>query len=106
MKKMKTLALLLLCSLFCYSASAKDFVLKNDKVELAINKRGELVTLKNITTGHNYASGGYMWRMYYDTRAEQEIEVVGGDSKPQVVCSLIALCAIHGLRQRNAALAP
>ena len=86
MKKMKTLALLLLCSLFCYSASAKDFVLKNDKVEIAINKRGELVTLKNITTGHNYASGGYMWRMYYDTRAEQEIEVVGADSKPQVVC--------------------
>lgn len=86
MKKIKTLALLLLCSLFCYSASAKDFVLKNDKVEVAISAKGELVTLKNLTTGHNYASGGYLWRMYYDTRAEQEIEVIGGDSKPKVEC--------------------
>ena len=53
--------------------SAKEYSLKNDKVEVVIGKKGELVSLKNLATGHDYASGGYLWRMYYDTKAEQEI---------------------------------
>lgn len=86
MKKLKLLMTVLMCSIACCSTSAKNFVLRNDKVEVAISTKGELVTLKNLSTGHNYASGGYLWRLYYDTKVEQEIEVLGGDSKPQVVC--------------------
>ena len=70
----------------CLSASAKTFTLQNDKVKVVVGKSGELVELRNLASGHNYASGGYLWRMYYDTKAEQEIEVVGGDTKPRVEC--------------------
>ena len=66
--------------------SAKEYSLKNDKVEVVIGKKGELVSLKNLATGHDYASGGYLWRMYYDTKAEQEIEIQGGDQIPKVLC--------------------
>lgn len=66
------------------SASAKSAVLRNDKVEVVVDKKGNLVALTNLSTGHNYASGGYLWRMYYDTHDEQEIEIIGGENKPQV----------------------
>ena len=70
----------------CGIAAAKTFTLQNDKVKVVVGKGGELVELRNLTTGHNYASGGYLWRMYYDTHDEQEIEIIGGDTKPQVEC--------------------
>ena len=67
-------------------ANAKNFELRNDKVKVVVGKGGELVELVNLTTGHNYASGGYLWRMYYDTHDEQEIEIIGGEQSPKVKC--------------------
>ena len=55
-------------------------MLKNDLVEVSVDAEGNLVSLKNLTTGHNYATGGYLWRMYYDTHGEREIEILGSDS--------------------------
>ena len=81
---MKRLLLILICSVCCFSISAKSFVLQNDKVKVAIGKKGELIELRNLATGHNYASGGYLWRLYYDTHEEQEIEVIGGEQTPKV----------------------
>ena len=75
---------LLFFAFACGVASAKSFELRNDKVKVVVSKGGELVELVNLTTGHNYASGGYLWRMYYDTHDEQEIEVIGNENKPQV----------------------
>ena len=94
MKNLRISLLLLLCCIVCMTAEAKDFVLKNDKVQVAIDKHGSLVELRNLSTGHNYASGGYLWRMYYDTRDEQEIEVIGGEQSPKVSCDgkQILLC--------------
>ena len=86
MKTLQRFVLALLCSVVWCSASAKLAVLRNDKVEVAIDKKGYLVTLKNLTTGQNYASGGYLWRIYYDTREEQEIEIVGGEQSPKIQC--------------------
>ena len=83
---MKRLLLILICSVCCFSINAKSFTLQNDKVKVVVGKGGELVELRNLTTGHNYASGGYLWRLYYDTHEEQEIEIIGGDSKPQIEC--------------------
>ena len=77
---------LMLCAVTCGVASAKNFELRNDKVKIVVGKGGELVELVNLTTGHNYASGGYLWRMYYDTHDEQEIEVIGGEQSPKVKC--------------------
>ena len=86
MKTLQRVVLALVCSVVWCSASAKLAVLRNDKVEVAIDKKGSLVTLKNLTTGQNYASGGYLWRIYYDTREEQEIEIVGGEQSPKIKC--------------------
>lgn len=85
MKKLRLFVLLIMCGAFWYSADAKNYLLKNDKVEVAISAKGELVTLKNLASGHNYASGGYLWRMYYDTHDEQEIEIIGGEQTPKVI---------------------
>ena len=86
MKTLQKIVIAFLCCAVWSSASAKLAVLRNDKVEVSVDKKGNLVTLTNLTTGHNYASGGYLWRMYYDTRAEQEIEIIAGDQSPKVSC--------------------
>ena len=83
MKNIRTILTMLVCLGLTLSAEAKNFVLKNDKVQLSVSKKGELVELRNLTTGHNYASGGYLWRMYYDTHDEQEIEIIGGEQSPK-----------------------
>ena len=36
--------------------SDKPFVLKNDKIEVAIDNAGRLVSLKNVKTGTEYAA--------------------------------------------------
>ncbi len=83
MKNLKFLLFLFL--ILCFSVvNAATYSLKNDKVEVVINKQGCLVSLKNLTTNHDYASGGYLWRLYYDTHSEQEIEVTAGEQSPKV----------------------
>ena len=83
---LKRIVALLLCGVVCFAAGAKNFELRNDKVKVVVGKGGELVELVNLTSGHNYASGGYLWRMYYDTHDEQEIEIIGGEQSPKVKC--------------------
>ena len=84
MRTIRTLIALLACLAICIAAEAKSHTLKNDKVQVTIDKHGSLVELRNLLTGHNYASGGYLWRMYYDTHDEQEIEVIGGEQSPVI----------------------
>ena len=98
MKKNLNFMLLLCWSVACFTAcstndintvgsdAAGEFALRNELVEVSVNKAGELVTLKNLSTGHNYATGGYLWRMYYDTHGEREIEILGGEQQPNVTC--------------------
>ena len=98
MKKNLNFMLLLWCSVVCFTACSTndintvgsdavgEFALRNELVEVSVNKAGELVTLKNLSTGHNYASGNYLWRMYYDTHGEREIEVLGSGQQPDVTC--------------------
>ena len=97
MKKPILLTILLWCSLvWLYACSSTpsvnestisgEFMLKNNLVEVSIDAEGNLVSLKNLTTGHNYATGGYLWRMYYDTHGEREIEILGSGQHPNVTC--------------------
>ena len=86
MAKLKIFVTLLLCSVALQSVVAKNVTLKSDKVSVEIDRKGNLVELRNLVTGHNYASGGYLWRMYYDTHDEQEIEIIGGEQSPKVQC--------------------
>ena len=43
MKSIRTILALLACAVICFSAEAKNYVLKSDKVQLSISKKGELV---------------------------------------------------------------
>ena len=85
MKTLKFLAALLLLCVIWQGAEARTLhTLRNDSVEIAIDKDGNIVTFKNLSTGHNYASGGYMWRMFYDTHAEREIQIMPDMQKAKV----------------------
>ena len=66
------------------SVLAGNYRLSNDKIAIEIDENGSLVGLTNVKTGHNYAKGGYLWRMYFDTKQEKEIQIFGGEQKPQI----------------------
>ncbi|MBR1962953.1 MAG: hypothetical protein IKA26_08410, partial [Alistipes sp.] len=60
--------------------------LANEKMSVAVGKDGKLYSLKNEITNHEYAStaGDYLWRIYYDTHAEEEIQVLGEGQNVEV----------------------
>ncbi|MBM3858731.1 MAG: hypothetical protein FJ395_03670 [Verrucomicrobia bacterium] len=61
------------------------YTLKNHQVEVAIDAKGNLVALKNVLTGHDYAGGQPLWRLYFDRKdGEQEIEVRGAENTPKI----------------------
>lgn len=85
MRKIFTFVLSLICCTFWFAAEAKTAVsLRNDKVAVAVDKEGNLTELRNLSTGHNYASGGYLWRMFYDSHDEREIQIVPWQQKARV----------------------
>ena len=45
--------------------------IRDAKTEVAIDPRGNLVTLKNLETGQNFAGGEALWRLYYDQKDGQ-----------------------------------
>ena len=58
--------------------------LENDIITVALGRDGSLVSLRNVRTGHDYASGGQLWRLYYDSPSEKEIQICGSDQNPSV----------------------
>ena len=67
------------------SAWAQTYVLKGDGVEVAVDARGNLTSLKNTRTGHDYAAGRPLWRLYFDRKdGEKEIPVAGAENVPRV----------------------
>ena len=60
------------------------YCLSNGKIRVAIDGDGSLSELCNLETGHNYASGGLLWRLYYDCPSEKEIEVSAEDQTPDI----------------------
>lgn len=67
-----------------FSAMASSYSLKNGNIELTIAKDGTLQSLKNVKTGQEYASGGYLWRLYYDAPYEKEIQILASEQKPAI----------------------
>ena len=68
----------------CGIARAQDYSLSNGRIGVTIGSDGSLVSLRNELTGQEYASGAYLWRMYYDSPSEKEIQVLGSDCVPDV----------------------
>ena len=68
------------CAPLCEGA----VVLENENMSVAIAPDGSLVSLRNANTGHDYAGGDLLWRLYYDAPYEKEIQILGSEQKPVV----------------------
>ena len=63
-RTLKTIAVMVL-SVMSLAAHAQDsYILKDAQTEVHVGEDGTLMTLKNVKTGHNYASGAGLWRVF------------------------------------------
>ena len=61
------------------------FVLSDENTEVKIGEDGQLLTLLNKKTGHNYASGAGLWRMFYNNTDEKEMQIDGSENHPALM---------------------
>lgn len=61
-----------------------EYTLKNQQIEVSIDETGKLTRLKNLSTGHNYAAGKPIWRLYFDNLRRKDNEVGAKDNTPSV----------------------
>ena len=63
----------------------ETFSVSDGKTEAAVDAKGNLVTLKNLATGRNFAGGEALWRLYYDKKDGQlENQLTSGDCSAKV----------------------
>ena len=78
------------------SSVPEDRALYDDICRFVLGNRGELPRTevevdadgrlrKLALNGRNYAGGQALWRLYYNTPEQKEIEVSGADEKPRVI---------------------
>ena len=75
--------LFLLLAAACKPA-AEQTAAAQDVVCIDVNEEGSLVVLSMGEDGYNYAGGGSLWRMYYNTPEQKEIELTATDGTPEV----------------------
>ena len=74
-----------LAALFCaLDAAATSYSLSNDKLSITIDQDGRVTSLRNNVTGTDYAGGGALWRLYFDTHEQKEVQVSGANHKPSI----------------------
>ena len=81
---MRKFLTLVLSVLVCVGASARTYSLTNDRLSVCVGEEGSLLSLKDAVTGQDYASGGYLWRLYYDSPQEKEIQIAGDGQAPEI----------------------
>lgn len=84
-----TVLIILSCLLgHAFNLAASDassiYTLQGKDIIVSVSDKGELVSLKNLQTGVDYASGGYMWRLFYNSKDRNEIQIVGEGQKALV----------------------
>jgi len=82
--QIKRFAGILLLTALSIQAISQDYTLKNNKIEVSVDNRGNLTALKNLQTGTNYASGKPIWRLYFDTKEEKGNEVLTKENTPAI----------------------
>ena len=55
-----------------------------DGICIDVDENGSLTVLSMGEDGYNYAGGGSLWRMYYNTPEQKEIELTAADGTPEV----------------------
>ena len=62
-----------------------EAVIEKEGIRLAVNSLdGTLQFLSDKADGHNYAGGSPLWRLYYNTPEQKEIEITASDGNPEV----------------------
>ena len=61
-----------------------EALLQDGRVQVAIGPDGSLQSLKNLETGIDYAGGAGLWRLYYNTLDQKEIQVTAAEQQPVV----------------------
>ncbi len=64
--------------------TAEGLTLSNENITVVIAEDGSLASLKNNETGKEYASGEYLWRMYYDAPHQKELQITGAGQNAAV----------------------
>ena len=60
------------------------YILSDGMVEVKVGEDGSLLVLRNAETGHNYATGKGLWRMFYNTHEEKEMQIDGSENTPTI----------------------
>lgn len=82
------LALYLCCHLPVLRAqSVKSYTISNAQVKCTVDEYGNLLELKNNHLNHNFSAGLPFWRLYYDTKSQQEIQVSSVENKPRILAT-------------------
>jgi len=79
MKRTSLVTLLVLAAL-----PTGAITLENKEARVSVDERGNLTALTNLRSGHNYASGKPLWRMFYRVGDSFENEIVSEDSQAAV----------------------
>lgn len=67
-------------------ANIECYTLSNSNMSVTVGEDGLLYSLRNEQTGHEYAGkGDYLWRLYFDTPQEKEIQILGENQQVQVL---------------------
>ena len=70
------------------AAGVSAATLENEKVRVEIGARGELASLVCKATGHDWAGGAPLWRLYLEDprggHEEKEVPVLGAEQAPQL----------------------
>jgi len=83
--KQNLILLVLFVAISSFQGTAQNlYVLKNKKIELSLDNKGNLISLKNLNTGQNYAAGKPIWRLYFDTKNEKGNEVLAENNMPEI----------------------
>lgn len=80
----KRIICLCLAILAGLSVTATNYRLHNDRITVEFDASGRLVKLQNSVTGTDYAGGDGIWRLYFDTHEQKEVQVSGEKNKPVI----------------------
>jgi len=81
-KRLLLFAIIVLC--VKNESAAQIYTLRNQNILIGIDENAALVSLVNLHTGHNYASGKPLWRLYFDTHNEKDIMFLATDNLPEI----------------------
>ena len=64
--------------------TAEGYVLEDENIKVKVGVDGTLMILSNAQTGHNYANGAGLWRLFYNTHHEKEMQIDDTENTPAV----------------------